>query len=196
MSSPRAGDRGAFVTGIAFIGMILGVAVVVMALSSQSSTARAGQASTTMGRYAAELAESAVDECLADFTDFMAAQLTGQDPRQFLLDKQQGGVVPAASLTAGAPSWSFKALRTEQLMKDGRTGIKVSEVTVKPLYYSTVQNYGEVELSCHATYRLMGVRELYRRKTARYWFVLDADGQTFRVNPVASSEILDRSPDA
>lgn len=192
---PYPGGRGAFATGIIFIGMVLGVAVVVMALSTQSTTARSAQASTTMGRYAAELAESAVDECLADFTDFLAQKIPGQDPRQLLLDRAQGGVVPTAALTGGAPSWAYAAERTEKMQKDGRTGIKISPVTVRPLYYSTVQNYGEVEISCFATYRLMGLRELYRRVTARHWFVLDADGRTFRINPVASSAIVDRSPE-
>lgn len=167
-----------------------------MALSSQSSTARSAQASTTLGRYAAELAESAVDEALADFTSFLAEKMNGQDPRQLLSDKAEGGVVPAAALTGGAASWSYAAPRTDTLNQHGKTGIKVSPVTIRPLYYSIAQNFGEVEFSCFTTYRLGGVRELYRRVTAKHYFVLDADGQTFRVNPTPLNVVADRSPES
>lgn len=180
---------------VAFVGMILGVAVVVMSISSQSSGARSAQASVTMGRYAAELAESAVDECLADFTTFVETKFTGKDPRALFLEKASGGVVPAEAITGDA-AWTFPPERTEKLIKDTRAGVKLSPVNVRPLYYSTVQNYGEVELSVFATYRLGGARELYRRVTARHYFVLDADGRTFRINPVAFSSLLDRSADS
>lgn len=188
-------QRGAFVSGIVFLGLILGVAVIVMALSSQSSTARGAQASTTLGRYAAELAESAVDEALADFTSFMNEKMNGQNPRELLATKAEGGVVPAAVFTGGAASWSYTAPRTDTLNQQGKTGIKVSPVTIRPLYYSIAQNFGEVELSCYTTYRMAGVRELYRRVTAKHYFVLDADGQTFRVNPTPLSVVADRSPE-
>ena len=176
--------------------MILGVAVIVMALSSQSSSARSAQASTTLGRYAAELAESALDECLADFTSFLAEKMNGRDPLALLSANAAGGLVPAAVFLSGAPSWTYAAPRTEALNREAHSGIKVSPVTVKPLYYSIVQNFGEVEISCFTTYRLAGARELYRRVTAKHYFVLDADGQTFRVNPTALSMVADRSPES
>ena len=99
--------RRAFVTGIVFLALIMGAAALVMALSSQSSTARSAQASSTQGRYAAELAESALDECLADFTSFLTEMMNGQDPREMLIAKASGGVVSTRPSRVHTRSYSF-----------------------------------------------------------------------------------------
>jgi len=182
------------VVGFAFLALIGGAIFVVMAISNQSSSSRSINAAFVLGRYATELAESAVDECLAEFMELTTREFPSQNRVADLTGKAEGGVVPGANVF-GKPSFSWPPQGTLSLVAQGKMGFNVSPVTIKPLYYSTVQNYGEIELSCHTSCRLSGKRELYRRVTSRHYFLLDAVGQGFRINPVASRFVVDRSAD-
>jgi hypothetical protein len=191
MSSPHRSRRGAVASGVVCVGLLLAAAAIVMAVSGQASMTRTVQATTTVGRYAVELAESAIDECLAEFSLFIAGRMRGQDLRALFLANAKGGVVPAAAITGGK-RWEFFAHLSTSLAEEQQTSITLSMVTVTPLFFSTVQNFGQVELSCQTRYRLHGASELCRRVSSIHYFVLDADGRTLRINPVALQVTVDR----
>jgi len=188
-------SRQAFAGSMALVAMLLAAGLIAMAISVQSGATRSIYAAVALGRYAGELAESAVDEALAEFTPTMSGRLPSPDMRSHLLRQATGGKVDGRAIL-GSDGFAFSPARTLELIREGRIGVKVSDVGVRLLFYSTVQNYGQVDLTCHATYRHGGGRELFRRGTSRHYFVLDADGKTFRVNPVACSFLVDRSSDS
>jgi hypothetical protein len=195
MRTPLHGRPGFVASGLLFVGLIVAATGLVLAVSTQASTTRATQATTTMGRYATELAESSIDECMVDFTQFVSDKMRHRNVRQFFLAQAKKGIVAADAITDGT-SWEFVGRLTNQLAQEQQLGINLSPVTVRPLYFAIVQNFGEVELSCHASFRMGGARQLYRRVTVKHYFVLDADGHTLRINPVASQVSVDRRADS
>jgi hypothetical protein len=192
VNGPR---RGSILAAFLFLGLLLGLGILVMALSGLSSTTRQVQETLAQTRYAAELAESCVDECLADFTQVMGQRTGGRDMRAQLMSSSQSGKVPPESMDGGA-NFSYAPRRTLKLVDSGGIPVKLSPVTVQLLYYSTLQNYGEVDISAAASCCIGTGRNSDRRVTGRYFFVLNADGRTFRVNPVASQCVVDRSSGA
>jgi len=185
--------RGALVLGFVFLALLLGAIVVVMAVSSQSSSGRAVNTAVATGRYATELAESAVDECLSEFTDVVAGQFPSDNRRQDLISRAKGGTIGGPELF-GIEAFEFVPYKTLSLVEQAKVGILVSPVKLKPIYYSLIHNYGELELSC-ATSHLVGRRQIYRRVSSRHYIILNTDGRTFRINHVASRFVVDRSQD-
>lgn len=179
------------VGALALLILILGGAAVVMSVTSQARVTRLTHGSLTMGRYVAELASSGIDETLADFTAVLAEPVAGRNMRQHLLQEATGGVVPGPRIL-GVPEIRRPPSRTLRLIEETRQGVDLSPVVLRPLHYSTTQNHGEIELECAASFQGMGASTTYRRWTMRFYFQLDQDGVSFRVNPVASSAILDR----
>ena len=178
-------------SGLALVGLIVGAMGVVLAISSQSQSTRSLQVGAVQGRLAAEFAESGIDEALAEFTKSMDMHFGG-DARARIAGAAQGGQVPGSALGG---DWTFFPARTAALMTKSQTPIQLSPVAVRPLYYNTVSNYGEVDLSCCASFKLAGNRQLFRRVTTRHYFQLVADGKTFLVNPVSNQINVDRSRD-
>jgi hypothetical protein len=186
--------RGSILASFSCLGLLLALTVLVMALSNQSSTTRLVQESLGQNRYAAELAESCLDECLADFTQTMVQRTAGRDMRSALMSAAQGGRVPPGAI-GGAATFSYVPRRTLALINADCKWVTLSPVVVQLLYYSTLQNYGELDISATASSKIGGRRKSFRRITSRYYFVLNTDGRTFRVNPVASQSLVDRSSD-
>lgn len=191
----RPGRRGSIFAALCFLGMLFGLGSLVMALSGQSSTARNVQATMVQGRYAGELAESALDECLAEFPRLMLSRTGGKDMRAVLMGQTLSAKVSPEQL-GGAATFTYDPKRTLKMLEKERLGIKVMPVVVQLLYYSTLQNYGEVDITSYASFKLSGGRELFRRVTARHYFILNTDGRSFRINPVASQCLVDRSSES
>jgi len=185
-------DRRAFVAAtMGLIGLALGMTMVVMSLATQSGTTRTVHARMALGRQASELAESAIAESLASFTDSIDSRLQGANLRERLLRSPSGGVVYGLDIV-GSASWEFTPARTRALVKEYGLLADVSTVRVTPLYYSLVQNYGEVELAATASSTLRGGSPVSRTVLSRHYFVLDSNGRTSRVNPVAIQLVVDR----
>src|SRR4051812_47935539 len=108
---------GSLVVSLTMVSMVIGSGLVVMALSSQSSSMRSAQAATTQGRYATIAARSAVDECLAEFSQAMRSRFGARDMRAELSAASVGGIVPESAL-GGPAGWSFVAKRTLLLLKE------------------------------------------------------------------------------
>jgi len=188
------------VIGFIFLALIIAATTVIMAVSGQSATSRAVSTSAALGRYATEMSESAIDECLAQFGRFLHEQFPSSDWRKewTVRGGEAGGVIRDAQVL-GVPQLTFSPEKTWKLTKDLQIGLVVSKVIIRPLYYSTLQNYGEIELSCFTTYHASGRRELYRRVTSHHYVVLDAPisslgRQPFlRVNAVPRQSTVDRS---
>lgn len=191
MSAARR-RRGALVGALSLLVLVMGGTAVVMSVTNQARVTRLTHSSLTTGRYVAELASSGIDETLADFSGILSRQVAGRNMRQQLLDSAVGGLVPGPAIL-GVPELRHSPERTLRLIEESRQGIALSPVILKPLHYSITQNHGEIELECAASFQGMGTMTTYRRWTMRFYFQLDQDGVTFRVNPVASSAILDRS---
>lgn len=181
--------RGVMVSGMAFTGLLVGALGVVLAVSGQASSTRSLQAGAIQGRLAAELAESAIDECLAGLPKMLAARFPG-DVRASFQSGSEGGLVSSSVL---GTAWVFEPARTTALVRTESPGIQLTPVTVRPLYYNTLRNYGEIELSCGAMFKLLGARQLYRRVSTRHYLQLDGDGRTFHVNAVSTQVTVDRS---
>jgi len=184
--------HGAILAALGFVVMIMGVLALVINVAGQASMTRSLNASAIQGRYAIEMAESAVDECLADFGKTIAPMVSGRDLRAEMLAAARGGVVPGAAILRQG-LLVYTPVQTPRIIGSEKLGVKVSRVTIRPMYYSTLHNYGEVELTCQASYEMAGKRELFRRVTARQYITLDANGRTFRVNPVPCRTVADRS---
>lgn len=192
ISSVRAGRHGAASLVAGLLTMITAAAAVVLAVSGQSSSTRAVLFGATLGRAAEELAESAITEALADFEETGELQTGGADMRPVLTAQAVDGVVPGATVLVRA-NIGYRAERTLDLIKSERLPVTVSEVVITPLYYRVPENYGKVELSCAATYKLPQGRTASRRVIVHHFFSLEADGKTFHVNEVATQRVVDRS---
>jgi hypothetical protein len=185
-------NSGSAAAALVLLGVLMAAATLVLSLATQSSAARSTQSAAHLGRFAGELAESAVDEALSEFPDQLAARLGQQDFRALLLQRAAGGVAPGEAIGG---TWAFPSTRTLGLVAECQLAVHLSPVGVRVLYYGTAQNYGEVELSCRASFQLAGKREAHRRVTSRHYYALDANGRRFRINPVPSSFLVDRSGD-
>jgi len=190
----RRALRG-FATALVFLALILAAGVVVMALSQQASSTRGLQEAFLNGRFGTELAESAIGECLAEFTGIMNARLGSQNIRTLFASKARGNIIVGPDI-AGAPSWTWEPMRTLLLITEKRMPIQLSPVTIRPLRYRTDLNYGFIELSCVATLALPNGRKITRRVASRHYFGLDGDEKTLRVNAVGYQLHIDRSGEA
>ena len=186
--------RGIAAAGLVLIGLVLAAATVVMALSQQSSTAKSVYASHVQGRYANEMAESAIEECLADFRKAFADGLRGQNLRDRLIAKGAGGAVYGGDI-AGQESWTYSPARTLKAVADLKLGFVVNPVVIRPLNYGLQVNHGEVELSATASYPFTRERQIFRRVRSKFYFTIDSNGQV-RVLPVGTHTAVDRSSDA
>jgi hypothetical protein len=185
--------EGSFVVGMALVALVVCAGLVVMALSGQSSSTRSVQAELSLGRYATQIARSGLDECLADFPSMMNGRFAGRDMRAVLKAASVVGLVPASVFSADPKGWLFVPKRTSKLLADLRSPIHIAPVTVLPLRYSTIQNYGEIEFGCVAMFSIGEARQVLRRVTGRYYFQVAPDGRSFYVNPLACHTSVDRS---
>jgi hypothetical protein len=186
--------RGIAAAGLVLIGLVLAAATLVMALSQQATTAKSVYAAHVQGRYCNEMAESAIEECLADFRKAFAAGARDQNLRERLLAKGAGGAVFGGDIV-GQESWTYAPKRTLAAVADLTLGFSVSPVVVRPLSYGLQVNFGEVELAATASFPLTRERKIYRRVRSKFYFTIDSSG-VVRVLPVGVHTAVDRSPDA
>jgi hypothetical protein len=177
--------------GLVLLGLLAGAVGVVMAISSQARGVRSAQAALFAGRVALELAESAVDEAVSELGPLFAAQVGKRDLLAHYRAVQIGGFVPGPEVV-GAPALAYPPALTRALVRENEVAVELSDVTVVPLTYAIVQNHGQVELSCRASLKTATGRVIHRRVTARHYIVLDPDGRSLRVNPLADSYTVDR----
>jgi len=189
---PRGLRRdGAIFAALGFVALIMGAFVLVINVAGQATMTRSVSIAALQGRYALEMAESAVDECLADFSTVISQVVSQRDLYSHIRSEAAGGVVTGEAVM-GVSTLTYTAVQTPKIMSAEGIDVRLSDVSVRPVYYGTVNNYGEVELCCQASYKL-GKRELFRRVTARHYITLDVNGKTFRVNPVPCRFVVDRS---
>src|SRR5262245_57834672 len=121
-------NRGTMVMAPVLVFSLVATMGVVMALSTQSAATRSVQSSGLLGRYAAELAESAVDECRADFDQLVKENLGDTDLRFFLLGRVNGNTVPGEAISARP--WTWSPVRTLALAAENQIAVKLGAVTV------------------------------------------------------------------
>ena len=183
--------NGVALTGMAFAGLVMSAAAVVMAISGQSSSARSVHVAHVQGRFATQLAESAVEECLADFDRAFGARVPKGTFRARLMSAANGAIAPGSAV-AGVPSWSYAPERTLALLKELKTSMELTPVSLTPLYYNVPGNVGEIELSAGVSWSITRDRVVYRRVRLRCYITADGDG-SIRVNPVGTQSVVDRS---
>lgn len=183
----RAGNSVALLAIVVCIGAI---GVVVMALSGRIDTMRGRHFQRGVARQAEGIAESAIAECLDDFSEIVEQHVSRRSFIQHLATGARGGVVPGHRVINAAAA-SYLPVRTVELLKEERSELSVSNVEMAPLYYSLVQNYGEVELTAVAE---SPASRVYRRVTGRYFFTTDTDGLC-RVNALPIRVGVFRSED-
>lgn len=187
MTRSRAGTSVAL---LAIVCTVAALGVVVMALSNRIDSLRARHAQRALSRVGEGLAESAIAECLDDFSATAAARIASTSMVEHLRNAALGGVVPGMRVLA-QKSLHYRAERTEELMREDNSPLTLSQVEIVPLYYSLIQNHGEVELTAVAE---SASDHVYRRVTGRYYTVVDTDG-TFRVNALPIRMGVFRSED-
>ncbi|MBI4859736.1 MAG: hypothetical protein HY815_05670 [Candidatus Riflebacteria bacterium] len=188
------GRRGVLlVIGLGLVCLVAAGFTIAMAVSTQASTGRAVNAAVLQGRYATELAESALAECLADFGPFIQRSFPGRDWRGEIRSRAVGGVVPGPAVF-GVAELTYPPERTSRLTGGAAAGVTVSPVSVRPVRYNVGTNWGLVELWAHSTCQVAGRRTLYRRVSSLHYLVFDAPGTTPpRIIPVAIQTVVDRS---
>lgn len=165
----RSGNSVALLSIVVCLGAI---GVVVMALSSRIDTMRARHFQRGLARQAEGIAESAIAECLDDFSELVELRVPKKKMIAHLAGAAKGGVVQGY-MVLGRKSTPYIAMRTERLLEEEGSQLTVGHVEVVPLYYSLVQNYGEVELIAVAESERSKV---YRRVVGRYFMTVDTDG--------------------
>jgi hypothetical protein len=183
--------RGLAAAGLVLIGLVQVAMIVVMALSSQGATARSVYASHVQGRYATEIAESAVEECLANFGKAFDAQLGQRNLRDLLLARRENRVNGPDIL--GVESWSYNPAFTLAAITDLKLGFKLNPVTLKPLWYDKSTNTGQIEISAICSFSLSRGRTLFRRLRVVHPVTIGPNGASVRLLPIADSVIVDRS---
>lgn len=181
----RSGSSVALLAIVATLGAL---GVVVMATSNRVDHLRLRQKRRANARVAEGMAESAIAECLDAFTDLAEKQVGHTRMVEHLKGRAVGGLVRGPDVF-GQPVTRYRAERTEKLLKDSGNGLSVGHVEVTPLYYSLIQNHGEVEVTATAE---SPPDKVYRRVTQRHYMVVDTDG-TCRVNalPIRSGVFRD-----
>ncbi len=185
--------RGAVLAALSMVVLVFGAMGLVMALSHQADQTRSVHASLAQGRLATELAESALAETLAEFGTVLSGLAGSGDHRSRLAGAAEAGRVPGPKVF-DLEVFEYDPLRTRDLLEEGRGGVELSPVLLRPLYYGLMANLGEMELSCTASLALVGGRKLVRRVTAVHSFALQPDGRSFRIVPVPLRVMVDRRP--
>lgn len=187
MRRHRSGNSVALLAIVVCLGA---VGVVVMSLSNRIDSMRARHFQRGLARQAEGIAESAISECLDDFSRLVEQRVPRKRMVDHLAGAAQGGVVQG-NMVLGRKSTPYTAVRTERLLEEEGSQLTVGQVEVTPLYYSLVQNYGEVELTAVAESERSRV---YRRVTGRYFITVDTDGLC-RVNALPIRAGVFRSED-
>jgi hypothetical protein len=181
----RSGSSVALLAIVATMGAL---GVVVMATSNRVDHLRLRQMRRATARVAEGMAESAIAECLDAFIDVAESQVPHARMVEHLKGRNVGGLVPGPDVFKQKVTL-YRAERTEKLLKEDGNGLSVGQVEVAPLYYSLIQNHGEVEVTAIAE---APASKVYRRVTQRHYIVVDFDG-TCRVNalPIRSGVFRD-----
>lgn len=182
----RAGNSVALLAIVVCVGAI---GVVVMALSGRIDTMRGRHFQRGVARQAQGIAESAIAECLDDFSRLVDTHVSKSRMVDRLRGAARGGVVQGSDVLGRTVL--YRAERTEKLLETEGSELSVGQVEVAPLYYSTVQNYGEVELTAVVD---SAASKVYRRVTGRYYITVDTDGLC-RVNALPIRVGVFRSED-
>lgn len=171
-----------------FVTLLLAAFMWTLAVSQQTAGVVARHAHQLLARTAVELAESALDECLADLTSILRRRLGSKNARHELLGLSRAGgprLGPErwGSLYSG-DSFAYPPHRTLELVRDLGVGVELSPVTVRFLYFDTTINHGQLELSVLARARRGGRLSLAREVSTRFNVSLFSDGVSFHIHPV------------
>jgi hypothetical protein len=174
--------------------LLFSTGVFVMAVSRQSGSARRTVAREVAAQQAGMLASSAISEALAHFDGLVEPETDGYDMRAWLLSQAQNGVVASAQIL-GVEALRFHPRGTLDIIASERLPVSLSEVQLTPMSFRTMQNSGEVEMACTATYHLPTGQEVRRRVMSVHTISLDTDLQSFGVNEVPLQQRVDRGED-
>lgn len=194
-------DAGARRAGTAALLVVLALLTgglgVALAVSAQADGTRKAYQLHTQGRYAVELAQSALEECLADFGRTLSARMGPGEQRTALLSRLRagGGEVSGAEVL-GFDAVSYQPERTAALVAGERLPFELAAVVIRPLSYTMVPNRGQVELTAEVRFRGPGARIVTRRVIALHHMLMEAPrGERFRVHPTAIQVRVDRGED-
>ena len=178
---------------LALIVILIGMGLVAISVTQQSSGTRSIVVNCQFGRAASELAESAVCEAVSDFRRSTARMTAGQDLRLRLVQNARAGVVEGPNIL-GRADFTIEPDRTRALIGQDGLPVKLSSVSVRPVRYDVSRNLGEVEFSCGAAYSLPHGHEARRRVVVIHYLSIDKDGKSIWVNDQPNHCIVDRNP--